>query len=266
MLRLFRVAHVDLVVAALTAAFLVACGSTPGPATAPTASPDTVTGAINVFAAASLTGAFKDEGAAFQTKHPKSNLTFNFAGSASLVTSINNGAPADVFASADQPNMDRVVNAGNATSSPANFATNKLQIVVPASNPKGIRGLADLANPGTVVILCAPAVPCGNYANQALSKAGVKVTPKSQEQDVNAVVSKVSLGEADAGIVYVTDVKAAGGKVQGVDIPDAQNVIASYPMATVRGGANPKGGAAFFDFVLSSPGQAILVNYGFSQV
>ena len=170
-------------------------------------------------------------------------VTFNFAGSASLVTSINNGAPADVFASADTPNMDKVVNAGNATSSPANFATNKLQIVVPAGNPKGIKGLSDLANPGTVVILCAPAVPCGNYANQALTKAAVKVTPKSQEQDVNAVVSKVSLGEADAGIVYVTDVKSAGAKVQGVDIPDDQNVIASYPMATIKGGANPKGGS-----------------------
>jgi molybdate transport system substrate-binding protein len=254
------------VLTALAAIFLVSCGSTPGPAAAPTATPDTISGAINVFAAASLTAAFKDEGTAFQTKHPNATVTFNFAGSTSLVTSINNGAPADVFASADQPNMDKVVNAGNASSSPANFATNKLQIVVPPGNPKGIKGLADLANPGTVVILCAPAVPCGNYANQALSKAGVKVTPKSQEQDVNAVVSKVSLGEADAGIVYVTDVKAAGAKVAGVDIPDAQNVIASYPMATVKGGPNPKGGAAFIDFVLSLPGQALLANYGFSKV
>ncbi len=252
------------VLTAMAAIFLVSCGGTPSAGAA--ATPDTVSGAINVFAAASLTAAFKDEGTAFQTKHPDARVTFDFAGSASLVTSINNGAPADVFASADQPNMDKVVNAGNATSSPANFATNKLQIVVPPSNPKGIKGLADLANPGTVVILCAPAVPCGNYANQALTKAGVKVTPKSQEQDVNAVVSKVSLGEADAGIVYVTDVKAAGAKVSGVDIPDAQNVTASYPIATVRGAANPKGGSAFVDFVLSLPGQAILANYGFSKV
>jgi len=212
------------VLTALAAVFLVSCGSTPSPAAAPTATPDTITGAINVFAAASLTAAFKDEGTAFQTKHPNATVTFNFAGSTSLVASINNGAPADVFASADQPNMDKIVNAGNATSSPANFATNKLQIVVPPSNPKGIKGLADLANPGTVVILCAPAVPCGNYANQALTKAGVKVTPKSQEQDVNAVVSKVSLGEADAGIVYVTDVKAAGAldvqtRHPGQDVP-----------------------------------------------
>jgi molybdate transport system substrate-binding protein len=251
---------------ALAAMILASCGSTPGPAAAPTATPDTVAGAINVFAAASLTAVFKDEGTAFQTKHPNAEVTFNFAGSASLVTSINNGAPADVFASADTPNMDKAVEAGNTTSSPANFATNKLQIVVPAGNPKGIKGLSDLANPGTVVILCAPVVPCGNYANQALAKAAVKVTPKSQEQDVNAEVSKVSLGEADAGIVYVTDVKTAGPKVQGVDIPDDQNVIASYPMATVKGGANPKGGLAFIDFVLGSAGQAILANYGFSKV
>ena len=253
------------VLTAFAAVLLVACGSTPSAGT-PTATPDPVAGTINVFAAASLTAAFKDEGTAFQAKHPNANVTFNFAGSASLVTSINNGAPADVFASADTPNMDKAVNAGNTTSSPANFATNKLQIVVPAGNPKGIKGLADLANPGTVVILCAPAVPCGNYANQALTKAAVKVAPKSQEQDVNAVVSKVSLGEADAGIVYVTDVKAAGAKVLGVDIPDAQNVIASYPMATIKGGVNPKGGLAFIDFVLGAPGQAILVNYGFAKV
>jgi molybdate transport system substrate-binding protein len=251
---------------ALAAMLLVSCGSIPSTASTPTASPDPVVGAINVFAAASLTTAFKDEGTAFQAKHPNANVTFNFAGSASLVTSINNGAPADVFASADTPNMDKVVNAGNTASSPANFATNKLQIVVPAGNPKGIKGLMDLANPGTVVILCAPAVPCGSYANQALTKAAVRVTPKSQEQDVNAVVSKVSLGEADAGIVYLTDVKAAGAKVQGVEIPDAQNVIASYPMATIKGAPNPKGGLAFVDFVLSAQGQAILANYGFAKV
>ncbi|MEP7104781.1 MAG: molybdate ABC transporter substrate-binding protein, partial [Chloroflexota bacterium] len=117
----------------------------------------------------------------------------------------------------------------------------------------------------TVVVLCAPAVPCGNYANQALTKAGVKVTPRSQEQDVTAVVTKVSLGEADAGIVYVTDVKSAGTKVQGVDIPDDQNVVAAYPIATVKGGSNPTGGQAFIDFLLSSSGQGVLANYGFSK-
>jgi molybdate transport system substrate-binding protein len=251
------------VITALAAMLLVACGGSPS--TASTPSPDSITGAINVFAAASLTAAFKDEGTAFQAKHANASLVFNFAGSASLVTAINNGAPADVFASADLPNMQKVVAAGNTISQPANFASNKLQIVVGAGNPKGIKGLSDLANPGTVVILCAPAVPCGNYANQALTKAGVKVTPKSQEQDVNAVISKVSQGEADAGIVYVTDVRAAGQKAQGVDIPDEQNVIASYPIGTVKGGSNPKGGQAFIDFLLSAPGQAVLADYGFTK-
>ncbi len=254
------------VLTVLTAMMLTACGGS-GPSTASTSfpSPDNVAGTINVFAAASLTAAFKDVGAAFQAKHPKANVVFNFAGSASLVTSINNGAPADVFASADLPNMQKVVATGNTVSQLVNFASNELQIVVSAGNPKGIKGLADLASPGTVVILCAPVVPCGNYANQALAKAGVKVTPKSQEQDVNAVVSKVSLGEADAGIVYVTDVKAAGARVQGVPIPDTQNVAALYPIATVKGGSNPRGGQAFIDFVLSAPGQSKLANYGFKK-
>ncbi len=253
------------VLVALAALGMAACGGSPSTASTPTPSPDAAAGTINVFAATSLTASFKAEGTAFQARHPNANLVFNFAGSALLVTSINNGAPADVFASADLPNMQKVVAAGNTISQPVSFASNKLQILVPAGNPKGIKGLADLASPGTVVVLCAPAVPCGNYANQALAKAGVKVTPRSQEQDVNAVVTKVSTGEADAGIVYVTDVKAAGTKVQGVDIPDDQNVIAAYPIATVKGGSNSKGGQAFIDFLLSAAGQAILASYGFAQ-
>jgi molybdate transport system substrate-binding protein len=244
---------------------LGACGGVASNAGSPSPSADPVAGTINVFAAASLTAVFRDEGTAFQAKHPKATVQFNFAGSAALVSQINQGAPADVFASADKPNMDRVVAAAATGSPPQNFATNKLQIVVGSGNPKGIKGLADLANPGTVVVLCAPAVPCGNYANQSLTKAGVKVTAKSQEQDVNAVLSKVSLGEADAGIVYVTDVKAAGTRVQGVDIPDEQNVVASYPVATVKGGSNSAGGQAFIDFLLTPAGQGILASYGFSK-
>ncbi len=254
--------HVLVAVAALG---MAACGGSPSTASTPTPIPDAAAGTVTVFAATSLTASFKDEGTAFQAKHPNSNLVFNFAGSALLVTSINNGAPADVFASADLPNMHKVLTAGNTISQPVSFASNKLQIVAPAGNPKGIKGLADLAGPGTVVVLCAPAVPCGNYANQALAKAGVKVTPRSQEQDVNAVVTKVSTGEADAGIVYVTDVKAAGTKVQGVDIPDDQNVIAAYPIATVKGGSNAKGGQAFIDFLLSAAGQAILASHDFAK-
>jgi len=158
--------------------------------------------------------------------------------------------------------MQKVINAGNA-SAPQVFASNRLQIVVGAGNPKGIHGLADLARPGLVVVLCAPRVPCGTYSAQALGKAGVKVMPASQEQDVKSVVTKVGLGEADAGIVYVTDVKAGGGSVQGVDIPDAENVVAHYPIAVLKGAANPAAADAFVAYVRSRAGLAVLQGFGF---
>jgi molybdate transport system substrate-binding protein len=187
-------------------------------------------------------------------------VELNFGGSSTLAAQITQGAPADVFASADQPNMQKVVDAGLA-GAPATFATNRLQLVVGPGNPKGIRSLADLARPGLVVVLCAPAVPCGTYAAQALGKAGVTVHPASQEQDVKAVVTKVQLGEADAGIVYRTDVRAAGAAVAGVDIPADQNVTAEYPIAELKG-ASPAA-AGFVDFVRSPEGQLILGGFGF---
>lgn len=248
---------------ALAALCLITCGCG-GLAAAP-ASTDPASGALDVFAAASLTSAFNEAGAAFHAAHPKASVRFNFAGSAALAAQIDEGAPADVFASADAPNMQKVVAGGATLSVPRTFATNRLEIVVAAGNPRGIRGLADLANPALVVVLCAPAVPCGNYAGQALAAAGVKVAARSQEQDVNAVVTKVALGEADAGIVYVTDVRAGGSRVQGVEIPDSQNVVASYPVAALRGGSNARGGQAFVDFLLSAAGQGILGRYGFAK-
>lgn len=240
-----------------------ACGGVAAQPAA-TAATDPVAGAITVFAAASLTDAFKAESTAFSERHANANVTFNFAGSTVLASQIQQGAPADVFASADQPNMQKVVDAGNAVA-PVVFAANRLQIVVGAGNPRAIKSLADLARPGLVVILCAPAVPCGNYAGQALGKAGVKVTPASLEQDVKAVVTKVGLGEADAGIVYVTDLKAGGAKVQGVDIPENQNVVAQYPIAPIKGAANPVGARAFVDFILAKEGQDVLRGFGFSS-
>jgi molybdate transport system substrate-binding protein len=187
-------------------------------------------------------------------------VEFNFAGSSALAAQITQGAPADVFASADQPNMQKVVDAGYANA-PGVFASNRLQMVVGRGNPKGIRSLADLARPGLVVVVCAPAVPCGAYGAQALGKAGVTVHPASQEQDVKAVVTKVQLGEADAGIVYQTDVRAAGSGVEGVDIPAEQNVTAEYPIAVLKG-AGPAA-AAFVDFVRTAEGQRILAGFGF---
>jgi molybdate transport system substrate-binding protein len=234
----------------VVAALLAACGSS-----------GSVT--ISVFAAASLTASFNALGRSFQTANPGVTLKFNFAGTPTLVTQIEQGAPADVFASADTPNMDRLTADGYTTGTARVFAHNQLEIVVAPGNPKGITGLADLARSGVIYITEAPTVPAGKYALQALATAGVKVTPKSQETSVTAVISKIELGEADAGIVYTTDVTAAGGKVQGVPIPDADNVIATYPLVAVKGTANPAVANAFIAYVLSAKGQSTLATFGF---
>jgi len=222
-----------------------------------------VSGSISVFAAASLTDAFKALGTSFEKENSGVTVKLNFAGSPTLVTQIENGAQADVFASADTTNMDRLKTDGFTTGSPKVFAHNKLEIVVAPGNPKHIATLADLTKPGLVYISAGPTVPAGKYAAQALDKAGVKVTPKSLETDVKSVLSKVQLGEADAGIVYATDVNAAGDKVTGVDIPDQYNVVATYPVAVVKGSANSPTANSFIEYVVSSAGQALLASYGF---
>jgi molybdate transport system substrate-binding protein len=216
-------------------------------------------GAIKVFAAASLTAAFNELGPQY-TAAEGTRVTFNFAGSQALATQIQQGAPADVFASADIPNMGKVK---DLVGTPQNFASNLLQIVVEKGNPKGVKGLDDLANPDLKVVLAAPDVPAGKYAQQALEKANVTVRPVSQEDNVKAVVNKVALGEADAGIVYVTDVTAGGDKVEGVDIPQGLNVVATYPIATVKASKAQDKAQAFMDLVLSDQGQQVLKQYGF---
>jgi molybdate transport system substrate-binding protein len=222
-------------------------------------------GSITVFAAASLTDAFKKLGDSFQKANAGTTIRFNFAGTPTLVTQIEQGAQADVFASADRANMDRLVADGFTTSAaPQVVAHNKLEIVVAPNNPKHVTSLGDLAKPGVIYISAGPTVPAGKYAAQALAKAGVKVTPKSLETDVRSVVSKVELGEADAGIVYATDVKAAGVMVSGVEIPEAYNVEATYPIAAVKDTRNPGTAYAFIEFVTSPDGQAILGLYGFA--
>jgi molybdate transport system substrate-binding protein len=211
---------------------------------------------VTVFAAASLTDAFNAMG-----RDSGLQVHLNFAGSPTLVTQIEQGARADVFASADTTNMERLRTDGFASGEPKVFAHNLLEIVVAPGNPKRIASLADLARPGVVYISAGPTVPAGKYAAQALAKAGVQVTPKSLETDVKAVLSKVQLGEADAGVVYATDVKAAGDRVTGVAIPDQENVIAVYPITAVKGA---DGSAhAFIDYVLSAAGQATLESFGF---
>jgi molybdate transport system substrate-binding protein len=237
-----------LVLSVLVAGGLVtaSCGSdddassTTGPSdgSAPTAAGD-----VTVFAAASLTDAFTELGDAFTAANPGVAVTFNFAASSELATQIGEGAPADVFASADQSNMTKLTDAGDAAGEPVVFTTNLAEIIVEPGNPQGITGVADLADDDLVVISCAPDVPCGRYAQQILDNAGVTVTFRSLEENVRAVVSKVTLGEADAGIVYVTDVINAGDAADGAP--------------------NPGGAEAFGDFVLSDDGQAILESYGF---
>jgi molybdate transport system substrate-binding protein len=238
--------------------FVAGCGSIGGP-------PETalLDGTTSVFAAASLTDVFKAMGASFQAAHHGVTVQLNFAGSPTLVTQIEHGASADVFASADTTSMDRLKGGGFTTGTPQVFAHNNLEIVVAAGNPRGITGLADLAKPGVIYITAAPTVPAGKYALQVLAAAGVKVAPKSLETDVKSVVGKVALGEADAGIVYTTDVKAAGSKVQGVPIPDSFNVIATYPIVAVKDTKNSNLANAFISYVLSADGQATLRTFGF---
>ncbi|HEV2216544.1 MAG TPA: molybdate ABC transporter substrate-binding protein [Candidatus Dormibacteraeota bacterium] len=242
------------------ALLLAACGSSSGNAAA-TASP--LAGTVSVFAAASLTASFNALGTSFQAAHAGVTVKFNFAGTPTLVTQIEQGAAADVFASADSTNMDKLKGDGFTSGTPQVFAHNKLEIVVAPGNPKDIASLADLAKPGVIYITEAPTVPAGKYSLQVLQKAGVTLTPKSLETDVKSVISKIELGEADAGIVYTTDVTAAGSKVAGVAIPDADNVIATYPIVAVKGTTNSAAASAFIAFVLSGDGQAKLQSYGF---
>jgi molybdate transport system substrate-binding protein len=215
---------------------------------------------IKVFAAASLTAAFTELGQQYTSANGGTKVSFNFAGSQALATQIQQAAPADVFASADTTNMDKVK---DLVGTPQNFASNLLQIVVEKGNPKGVKTLDDLANPDLKVVLAAPDVPAGKYAAEALNTAKVTVKPVSEEDNVKAVMTKVSLGEADAGIVYVTDVTAGGDKVQGVDIPKDQNVTATYPIASVKAGKAQDKAQAFMDLVLSDQGQQVLKQYGF---
>lgn len=223
------------------------------------ASGDTIT----VFAAASLTDAFDELGAAFEDANPGVTVRFNFAGSSSLREQILAGAPADVFASANEPNMAAVADGGAVEGTPATFVTNRLQIAVPAGNAAGVTELADYARSELLIGLCAAQVPCGELARQALGKAGVDASIDTNEPDVRSLLTKIEEGELDAGIVYRTDVLAAGGRLEGIDIPDEHNVIATYPIAALADAGNMEIAAAFLAHVLSAEGQTILERFGF---
>jgi molybdate transport system substrate-binding protein len=246
----------------LVAAGCGSSGSTKSaaPTTATTASQ--LTGSLTVLAAASLTEAFKDAKTKLTGSHPGLAITYSFAGSQALVQQIQQGAPADVFASADTKNMDKLVAAG-LVDAPKTFARNRLEIAVAPGNPKHITGLADLARPGLKVVLEDPSVPAGNYARQALTKLNVTVHPVSNPLDVKSALLTVTSGEADAVVVYVTDVMSAGAKAQGVPIPDGQNVIATYPIAVVKATKNQAAAQAFVDSMVSGDGQQVLQARGF---
>lgn len=228
----------------------------------PSASPTRVEGQITVLAAASLKEAFTALGTQFEQAHPGTKVQLSFGPSSGLATQITEGAPADVFASASPKNMADV-SAAKLTGTVRTFATNTLQIAVPAKNPARITRLSDLARPGVTVAVCQAAVPCGVVATKVLSNAGLKITPVSQEPDVKAVLTKVTLDEVDAGLVYVTDVRAAGSKVQGIAIDAAVNTSTSYPIATLTSSKNKVTAQAFADLVLSPTGVAALTAAGF---
>ena len=249
---------------AILAMVTAACGGDEGGAGAAPeeTSHQSHSGTLSVLAAASLTQAFTELTRLFEAKHQGLKVTTSFGASGTVVQQVLQGAPADVLVTADEESMARATAAG-AASEPRIMARNRLAIIVTKGNPQRIAGLADLAKPDVDLVLCAVQVPCGKFAAQALQNASVNAQPKSLEENVKGVVTKVAAGEADAGIVYVTDVKAAGDKVMGVDIPDAHNVIAAYPVATVKQPRNPEAARAWVDLVLSDEGRLVLAKHGF---
>lgn len=240
---------------------LAGCSAPPaGPAVAPPATAPS--GTLTVFAAASLTDVFAELGDSFEAQNPGVRVVFNFGGSSGLAEQIVQGAPADVFAAASPATMATVTDAGLALD-PATFATNTLELAVPAGNPGAVLALADLARDGLVVALCAPEVPCGAASATALGAAGIVASVDTYEQDVKAVLTKIELGEVDAGLVYRTDVSAAGDTVEGIPFAEAASAVNDYPIVAAAESRNPRAAAAFVAFVLSDSGRALLDGAGF---
>ncbi|MDQ2754740.1 MAG: molybdate ABC transporter substrate-binding protein [Actinomycetota bacterium] len=243
---------------------LTACGSHPASKAAATpAGTGRLDGSLEVFAAASLTGAFNGAKTSLAGTNPGLHLSYSFGGSNTLVTQILQGAPADVFASADNANMQKLVAAGT-VDAPVTFARNKLEIAVSPGNPKHITSLADLAKPGVSVVLEAVGVPAGDYTRSILAKGGLSLTPKSLETDVKSAIAKVASGDADATVVYVTDVTAAGKSVTGVSVPDTDQPAITYPIAVIKASKNQAAAQAFVASSVSGEVQKALEAAGFS--
>jgi molybdate transport system substrate-binding protein len=217
---------------------------------------------LHVFAAASLTGSFTELGKKFEKAHPGTEVQLDFGPSSGLSEQIGQGAPADVFASASPSNMDTLVASGDAKG-PEDFARNSMEIAVPPTNPGGITSLEDLARTGVKVALCQAQVPCGQVAAEVFANAKLAVRPATEEVDVKSVLTKVTLGEVDAGVVYVTDVQSAGDKVKGVAISPDVNASTSYPIATLEGSKHQQEASEFVDLVLSDAGAEVLEQAGF---
>ncbi len=251
---------------AATAALVIAlagCGSDAPPSSSTSSGPPAST--LTVFAAASLKTTFTTLGQQFEAAHPGTKVTFNFAGSADLVTQLQEGAPADVFASADTKNMDKATAATLVTKTPATFASNTLEIAVPPDNPAGITSFSDLTKAGVKLVVCAPAVPCGAATEKIETATKVTLKPVSEESAVTDVLNKVQTGEADAGLVYVTDVKNAGDKVLGVAFPESKEAVNVYPIAPLAASKNADLAAEFTALVTGADGQKVLADAGFAK-
>lgn len=225
----------------------------------------TATEQITVFAASSLTGPFSDIGALLEARHPGSKVRFSFAGSAELAAQLDQGAEADIFAAADSSTMTAAVDANRVAGHPTTFATNSMAIAVPPDNPAGIGRFADLARPGVRLVLCLPTVPCGAATQRVERNTGVTLRPVSEESSVTDVVTKVIAREADAGVVYVSDIKRAGNRLTGIGIPSRDNTTNRYQIATLTGGPARGLAGEFRDLVVSDDGQRILRAAGFGS-
>ncbi|MEV5439755.1 molybdate ABC transporter substrate-binding protein [Streptomyces sp. NPDC052682] len=242
---------------------LGACSSSASDADPGTGSPAKPSGTVTVFAAASLQESFTALGKRFEKEHPGTEVSFSFGGSDSLAAGITGGAPADVFAAASPRTMKVVTDKGDAVGTPVTFVRNQLEIATLPGNPDRITSLKDLTRPGVKVVLCAKEVPCGAAAQKALHSGGLTLTPVSYEQDVKGALTKVELKEADAAVVYRTDVKAAGAKVEGVEFPESAKAVNDYPIALLRNASNPTAAKAFIALVRSAQGQKVLAEAGF---
>lgn len=264
--RLRAAAALALAVAVSTGlAACTAADTGPGASTRSGSGTEGPTGSITVFAAASLQQTFTTLGKEYEQAHPGASIRFSFAGSSDLVSQIQNGAPADVFASADEANMAKLSSDDLASGSPQDFATNTLEIAVAPGNPKGISGLDDLRARGVQLVTCAAPVPCGTAAAKVERAAGVDLRPVSEEQSVTDVLGKVESGQADAGLVYVTDVRGADGKVDGVPFVESGDAVNTYPIGVLQQSADPELAKAFAEYVRSTDGQRVLSAAGFGK-